>query len=63
MTERKEEFYPTSQEEVEEVVQWALATKTPLEVVGTGSKRAIGHEVNAGAQLHLERLSGIISRF
>lgn len=61
MPERSREFFPTSPEEVEEVVAWALATKTTLEIVGSGSKRTIGHEVKAGAKLHLERLTGILA--
>lgn len=56
-----EEFYPTSEEEVEEVVKWALASKTPLEILGSGTKQGIGHEVAAGAALHMDRLTGIIS--
>ncbi len=54
-------FHPRSEEEVEEVVKWVLATKTPLEILGSGTKRGIGHQVEAGARLHMERLTGIIA--
>lgn len=56
-----EEFHPTSEEEVKEVVKWALASNTPLEILGHGTKRAVGHALEAGARLHMDRLSGILS--
>lgn len=56
-----ENFHPTSEKEVEEVVKWALATKMPLEIIGSGTKRGIGHQVEAGARLHMDRLTGIIA--
>lgn len=61
MPKNREEFHPTSEEEVEEVVKWALATKTPFEILGSGTKRGIGHQVEAGARLHMDRLTGIIA--
>lgn len=61
MPEDNQEFYPTSEEEVLQAVEWALATGTALEVLGTGTKQAIGCGVNAGARLHLSHLTGILS--
>lgn len=61
MSDPGHEFYPTSEEEVLEVVQWALANKTTLEVLGNGSKRAIGCHASAGARVHLGHLTGILS--
>lgn len=61
MPEDIHEFYPTSEEEVAEVVAWALTTNTTLEVLGAGTKRAIGCEVKAGARLYLSHLTGILS--
>lgn len=56
-----EEFHPSTEEEVEEVVAWALVNETPFEILGAGSKRSIGHETRADASLHMSRLSGILS--
>ncbi|MDH6230284.1 glycolate oxidase FAD binding subunit [Mesorhizobium soli] len=50
---------PTTSEEVQSVVQWALAEDAPLEIVGHGSKRAIGHPVQAAHTLDLSGLSGV----
>src|SRR5690606_7935625 len=50
---------PRSEGEVHEAVRWALADRTPLELVGGSTKRAIGRPVAAGATLDLSRLSGI----
>lgn len=61
MPEHEEDFHPISEQEVEEIVKWALATKTPLEIVGHGTRRAIGHGVEAGARLHMDRFAGIIA--
>lgn len=59
--EHNKEFYPTSEEDVVDVVEWALATNTALEILGTGTRQAIGCGVNAGAWLHLSHLTGILS--
>jgi glycolate oxidase FAD binding subunit len=52
-------FTPTSAGEVLSTVQWALAEEQPLEIVGHGSKRGIGHPVQAAHTLDLSGLSGI----
>jgi glycolate oxidase FAD binding subunit len=50
---------PRDAAEVEEAVQWALAGGKTLEVVGRGTKRAIGRAAQWDATLDLSELSGI----
>jgi glycolate oxidase FAD binding subunit len=52
-------FRPESVEQVTEAVAWAAADKTPLEVVGRGSKRDFGRPMQTGHGLDLSALSGI----
>jgi glycolate oxidase FAD binding subunit len=55
-----ETFKPQDASQVEEAIGWALGTKTPLDVMGRGTKRALGRPVTtAGAVLDLSALSGI----
>ena len=54
-----ERLAPGSESDVVEAVQWALAAKTPLEIVAGGSKRSLGRPVEAGHSLDLGRLSGM----
>ncbi|WP_029058562.1 glycolate oxidase subunit GlcE [Stappia stellulata] len=51
---------PRSAEEVRDAVQWAAAEEQPLEILGTGSKRALGRPVQAAHALDLSALSGIV---
>lgn len=44
---------------VVDAVQDALARSTPLEIIGHGSKRGIGHRVHAGHVLDVSELSGV----
>jgi glycolate oxidase FAD binding subunit len=50
---------PRDAVEVEQAVQWALADGKTLEVVGCGTKRAIGRAAQWDATLDLSALSGI----
>ncbi|MEP9370809.1 FAD-binding protein [Mesorhizobium sp. KR1-2] len=50
---------PTTSEDVQSAVQWALANEASLEIVGHGSKRAIGHPVQAAPTLDLSGLAGV----
>jgi len=50
---------PRDVKEVEQTIQWALAGGRTLEVVGRGSKRAIGRAAQWDATLDLSRLSGV----
>ncbi len=52
-------FKPTTEDQVAEAVQWALGTKTPMELVGTGSKQAVGNLMKTGCGLDLSALTGI----
>ncbi|MET3661692.1 FAD-binding protein [Aquamicrobium ahrensii] len=52
-------FTPDAGAEILEIVQWAVSEEQPLEIVGHGSKRAIGGAVGAGHMLDLSDLSGI----
>jgi glycolate oxidase FAD binding subunit len=54
-----ESIKPRDAAEVEQAVQWALADDKTLEVVGRGSKRAIGRAAQWDATLDLSGLSGI----
>jgi glycolate oxidase FAD binding subunit len=46
---------------VTEAIRWALSAGEAFEVVGEGSKRALGRPVNATTVLDLAALSGIVS--
>jgi glycolate oxidase FAD binding subunit len=50
---------PGSAEELREIVAWAAAEETPLEVLGAGSKRGFGRPVEAAIQVALAGLRGI----
>src|SRR3569833_1466862 len=50
---------PRDARDVEEVLRWALAEEKPLEIVGQGSKRAIGRPSQSGVTLDLSGLSGV----
>ena len=50
---------PRDIKEVEAAVQWALAQAKTLEVVGQGSKRALGRPAQTDATLDLSALAGV----
>ncbi|MGH6954797.1 MAG: FAD-binding protein, partial [Alphaproteobacteria bacterium] len=50
---------PSAPDEVAEIVRAALAERRPLEVVGGGTKRALGRASDGGAVLDLSELTGI----
>src|SRR5271163_625288 len=52
-------FKPGDVKEVEEAIRWALAGGKALEVVGRGTKRAIGRAAQWDATLDLSGLSGV----
>jgi glycolate oxidase FAD binding subunit len=54
-----DDLKPRDAAEVEQAVQWALADGKTLEVIGRGSKRAIGRAAQWDATLDLSTLSGI----
>jgi len=50
---------PTNAAQVEEAVQWALGNDKAFELVGTGSKRALGRPSQTEMTLDLSALSGV----
>jgi glycolate oxidase FAD binding subunit len=50
---------PRDAKEVEEAVRWALGEDKPLEIVGQGSKRALGRPSQTDLTLDLSGLSGV----
>src|ERR671922_2654043 len=50
---------PRDGNDVEAAVQWALAEGKALEIVGAGSKRAIGRPSQTDSTLDLSALSGV----
>jgi glycolate oxidase FAD binding subunit len=54
-----QDLKPRDAAEVEQAIQWALADEKTLEIVGAGSKRAIGRAAQWDATLDLSSLSGI----
>lgn len=52
-------FTPTTAADVQSAVEWAVAGEAPLEIVGHGSKRAIGRPVQAAHTLDLSGLTGV----
>jgi len=50
---------PQDEAGVVDAVQEALARSTPLEIIGHGSKRGIGHRVDAGHVLDVSELTGV----
>ena len=54
-----ENLKPRDAAEVEQAIQWALGNAKTLELVGRGSKRAIGRAAQWDATLDLSALSGV----
>lgn len=52
-------FKPESIEQVAEVVSWAAAENTPIEILGRGSKAALGRPMQTEYSLDLSALTGI----
>jgi glycolate oxidase FAD binding subunit len=52
-------FTPSTPDEVLSLVAWAAAEEHTLEIVGHGTKRGIGHPVQAAHTLNLSSLSGV----
>jgi glycolate oxidase FAD binding subunit len=50
---------PRDSKDVEAAVQWALAEGKALEIIGRGSKRALGRPAQSDATLDLSALSGV----
>ena len=59
MTSGDPHLRPTTEDQVRDAVAWAAAEKTPLEIVGHGSKRAIGRPMQTAETLSLADLKGV----
>jgi glycolate oxidase FAD binding subunit len=54
-----QQIRPSTAEELREVVAWAAAEETPLEILGAGTKRTLGRPVEVETQVTLAGLAGI----
>ncbi|MGD8878662.1 MAG: FAD-binding protein, partial [Methyloceanibacter sp.] len=53
-------FYaPETEDELSQLVIQAAESRTPLEIMGKGTKRELGHVVRAGAIVSTENMKGI----
>jgi glycolate oxidase FAD binding subunit len=54
-----EDLRPSTAEELKDLVAWAAGEEVALEVLGAGSKRALGRPVEAARRVHLDGLAGV----
>lgn len=54
-----ENMRPETEEQLLDAVKWAASNKTPTEVIGQGSKRALGRPMQTSATLDMSAMSGI----
>lgn len=52
-------FSPSTEPEVVEAVQWAVAEQAPVEIIGYGSKRALGRPLQTEHTIALSHYSGV----
>ena len=52
---------PANTDEVVEAVRWALSKHTPLEIVGGGTKRSVGHPGATNMVLDVSHITGIVA--
>ena len=53
-------LYPKKEKEVAEIIKKFHKTNTPVEIIGSGSKKKIGKPLQCAKTLNLSKLSGII---
>ncbi len=53
------DLHPRTNEDVLNAVAWAAGSKIPLEVIGQGSKRGLGHPMQTAHTLNLAGLTGV----
>ena len=53
-------IYPENEQEVSELIKQFYKSNTPVELVGSGSKREIGKHLQCSKTLNLSKLSGVI---
>ena len=54
-------FAPRTADEVTDAIRWVLSAGEALEVVGSGSRRALGRPMKVANTLDVSALSGIVS--
>ncbi len=54
-----DKFVPHNNQQVVDAVLWAVGEETPLEIIGQGSKQALGRSMQVAHTLDLSRLTGI----
>lgn len=52
-------FNPHSEDEIVEIVQWALSEQAPIEIIGQGSKRELGRPLQTEHTIALSTYSGV----
>ncbi|MHC1549983.1 FAD-binding protein [Phyllobacterium sp. K27] len=52
-------FNPHSEDEIVEIVQWALSEQAPIEIIGQGSKRELGRPLQTEHTIALSSYSGV----
>lgn len=52
-------FNPRSEDEIVEIVQWALSEQAPIEIIGQGSKRELGRPLQTEHTIALSTYSGV----
>ncbi len=53
-------FRPVDEKELAGLVAWAAADGVPLEIIGNGSKRGLGHAIAAEHVIDMSQRTGIV---
>ena len=53
-------IYPKNEKEVSELIGKYYKSNTPIEIVGSGSKRSLGKSLQCAKTLNLSKISGIL---
>ena len=59
-TSQDSDLYPRNEKEVAEAIKQFYKSNTPIELIGSGSKRHIGKMLQTGQVLNFSKLSGIV---
>jgi glycolate oxidase FAD binding subunit len=52
---------PKTEAELKDAIRWALSEEAPLEVIGSGTKRALGRAMQTRATLDMSHFAGIVA--
>ena len=55
--------YPQNEKEVSQFIKKFYKSNTPIELIGSGSKKKIGKPLQCGKTLNLSKIHGIIEYF